>query len=672
MERVLPWKLFLQLFLYIACLTILLIMTAGCVHREPVDYTALIEERNVFFQTVEKPSPLSVVINEVSIRNGTQFQALDGSYPRWMELSNRTDQTVSIHGWRIRITDKGGSVVKFAPFPDIQMSPGSYRLFVFVPESVRVPVSAVRLAATLPETAKTVDLLDVQSQVVDRFEIPKWEQKPFSEVPVRDVSASRDPILPSSIRISGRPTPGLINTAVIDVPRFVNASGFYDKAVISFNTDRLPEGYQIRYTINDGIEYVNDKPTDERSWVYPTLVDGRRFERPVELAKTAVVKARVYAPSGACSSQETRVYFVGESTSLPVVSLTVDPADLWDNELGIYTAGASPELPNYFIKAVRKGRLEYFTTTQAQKPDISDEYLIRLFGGSSRDNASKSIAVYAKKPASTNRIPNMFFTGSAAEIDDFYSVILRNSGEDFPRTMMRDVLMTGIASGSNLKLQDAQPAVAFINGQYWGILNIREKINEYFLADHTSSSPGNFDFVEGSYGDVLSVNEGTPAYLETILDLLEVANASFDSVYQNYVRLLDIENFIDYVVFQSFFNNTNWPWSNVKGWRDRAGDGKWNFILFDTDAGFDTTEFWTQFNTSLEKPVGRVDFDMIGYLAGGGESDLVSRIFRVLIQNETFFDRFIARYRELLAATLSTENMLLHIADHVSAIEDEI
>lgn len=640
-----------------------------------VDYDSIIAERARYFAQAQQEPQIkpSIIISEVSLWNTTLLQSETGTYPKWIELENVTGTPQELTNWRLGYSTTDNESFQFSPFPQMEIPPHSFLLLAFTPEAEILPVPSVRIKAELPENLLKIELFDSSSQLADAFELKDTTQSEnFTEPKEKDYSLIRAQYSPSIIIKASNPTPGLSNTTRIPIPEFTEASGFHKSPEIKFDISQLPEGYTIRYTMNDGLDFLADKITTPRSWIYPNQISGYLYEKPVSLNKTAVIKARVYSPTGACSETVSRTFFVGEKTSLPIIALTIDPYDLWDPEWGIYTIGGDMENPNYVEKAYRLGKFEFFPDTNSISPYISETYMLRLYGSSSKAFPSKSFAIYAKEPGAADRIPNLFFSGSAAEIEDFYSLVLRNSGGDFYRTMFRDLFMTSLAAPQTLEKQDGQPSVVFINGQYWGILNIREKINEEFLKDHAGINPNGVDIVEGSYKDSMRINEGGSASFDELYTLLRNADPKYDYFYNQFSQLIDIDNFIDYVILQTFINNTDWPWSNVKFWRNREGDGKWRFILYDTDAGFDTSEYWTKLLTDPDDPKGIVDFNTIEYISNGSNSDIISKLFEALIRNTAFRNSFIERYETALQEDLSTEKLLEKIAIHEQNITDEI
>ncbi len=633
-------------------------------------FDEIISQRSAVLQEIDSTT---VIINEVSFWNTTEFEADDGSFPRWIELKNSSDEPQQIEGWRVVIHDADGTSSRFSAFPSLELTAGEIRIIAFVPELSKLPVRAIRFGAELPDTTTAIELIDGEQNRIDRFDITPVAESDWTQPSKSDFSQLRDTILLHEIRVGSTATPGIDNNVRIEAPRFSYESGFFDELEMSFDVSTIPEGYQIRYTINDGLTWEDDVHLGIRDWDYPTMVSGVAYSEPVTLTETAVVKARMYAPSGACSELVTKTYFIGEETSLPVVSLTADPADLWDDYQGIYTAGLDAEDPNYKKKAFRMVDFSYFKDNTVSEPVIDESYIFRIYGLSSRGYAQKSVAIYAKEPGTTDRIPNEFFSeGSAKDIESFYSIVLRNSGGDNPRSMFRDALATDITTGYGVEKQDYSPTIVFLNGQYWGIYNIREKINEYLIEDQTGADPDNIDLIEGSYRDSMAVKEGDFIAMDELFTLVNTVDAKYEKTYAIYEEMIDIDNFIDYVIFQVFINNGDWPWSNSKYWRPRTEDGRWRFILFDTDESFDTEEFNTKNFPDVGYPKGLPSFDMLAYVYSDENSSLVSKTLRQLMRNQGFYDKFFARYEYLLDTHLTSKMLQDKIDNHVDLIEEEM
>ncbi len=648
---------------------VLIVSVSGC---ETLPDPAVYGER---FSDEELAAALPgpVRINEVMLKNDSLLEADDHTLPAWLELAAASEKAVDIEGWKLVFFLKDGTQQELPRFPAFSIRPGDYPVIMFVPTGSTLSVKSIRIFAEIPENTASIVLKNAEGVISDRFVLPEPAVPDKAAPPVRNISLIRDPEFPSAVRIADNPTPGLPNDVRLPVPEFAEDSGFFaESAALDFTNAFDYPGWEIRYTINDGMEFnANDRPVNERTWIYPTNVSGTLFDTPREIGRTGAVKARFYSPTGAAGPIAVRTYFIGEETELPVFSITMDPDDLWGTEYGIHAIGDDTEAPNFREKWFRMAHMEFFRNTSREQPDLRDIYLLRLYGSSSRGFPLKSFALYAKEPASEERIPNhFFFEGSAGDVPDFYSIVLRSSGGDAERTLFRDGMMAGLATGYDVDKQDFQPSVVFLNGQYWGILNIREKINEYFLEDNHGIDPDAVDVVEGAYSSSFQINEGDAAGSNELLALAQSLPSGIEPIIQKAEDLLDIDSMIDYFIFQSFYNNTDWPWSNAKFWRSVDDEVKWRWILYDTDAGFDTTGYWTG---SLERVSGTPDFNSFTYLLGEEfNNDLFSSLFKNLMKQEVYFNRMVFRYEELLETVFTTENLLQAVERHAVWIEDEI
>ncbi len=660
---------------------ILLLLVAGCETIEPNSeepfsvkdekrYEEIINDRCA---RLNRQDVSSVVINEVSIWNHSELETEDGEFPSWLEIKNNMELPQSIEGWRIKIHDQDGSSLVLPPFPALMLEPDEIKVIAFVPKLSKLPVVSIRVGTDLPKSTIALELLDPMGTSVNLFNLNEVAPYDWTQPSKRDFSQFRRTSLVREILSGCHATPGLENDVIIPSPVFKQDSGFFEEFILQFETSTLPEGYQIVYTINDGQLWDDDVLFGYHKWDYPTLVSGVRYTGPVTLDKTSVVKARVFAPSGACGPLETRTYFIGEKTDLPIVSLTIDPADLWDAVEGIYTEGPDPEDRNYLKKAYRSLHMEYFPDDSSIASVIDGDFPFRIFGYYSRYYPQKSLAIYANSHRKSDLIPNFFFeTGSAKDIDSLSAIVMRNSGGDNSRTMFRDALATEITTGYDIEMQDNRAVIAFINGQYWGIYNIREKINEYFLEDHTGMNPQKIDLIEGVYREYMTVNEGDFEKMDELIELIKNYDPKYEIAYNQYGDLIDIDNFIDYMIFQVFINNTDWPWNNTKYWRPRTEDGKWRFILFDTDGCMDTKEYHTSHLPEEGYAHGLSSFDMLSFVSSENNPAVVCKLLARLLRNQEFYDKFIARFEFLLDTHLTSEMFQEKIDEHVGNIEGEI
>ncbi|MFH1197108.1 MAG: CotH kinase family protein [bacterium] len=440
-------------------------------------------------------------------------------------------------------------------------------------------------------------------------------------------------------------TEGFLTTA--SAPQFLTAAGFYSNPIAVELSSESPEE-KIYYTL-DGSE-----PSDSS-----TL-----YTAPIDLLKTTVVRAKTYGTGVLPGKTITNTYFINFDTELTTVSLSTTPANLFDEDYGIYVLGkhASPDDPhfgaNYWEDWERPVHVELFeqNTTQSFSIDAG----IKIFGGWSRAFPQKSVAIFARSEYGTSEIDYKFFEDTP--ISEFESFVLRNSGNDWQFTLVRDGLMTTLVNNTEIDKQAFRPAVVFINAEYWGIHNIREKINEHFISSHHNIDADSIEMTVSDNGEMeLRINE----HYSSLADFVERNNLSTQSNYDYVCTQIDIENFIDYHVAQIYFDNTDWPGNNIKIWRSTNPGGKWRWIMFDTDFGFglydvngykhNTLAFATQAN------------------GPGWPNPPWSTLFlRKLLQNQLFKNEFINRFCDFANTRFLSDSILAKIDLFASYIEDEM
>ena len=208
----------------------------------------------------------------------------------------------------------------------------------------------------------------------------------------------------------------------------------------------------------------------------------------------------------------THTYFIDESSELPVISIAIDSRYLWDNEIGIYTVGTNGAyqhgdwgswdgsgLANYYQDWERPISMEFYN------PDENLEFKVnaglKIHGGTTRSFPQKSLTIHFRNKYGDNEINYQFFHDKP--IEAWNSIMLRNGewlyGET--RTMFHDgMIQTLIANKVDVDRQGYKPSVVFINGEYWGIHNIRERTNSHFIETNHNIDEDNIDMLGYKYG----------------------------------------------------------------------------------------------------------------------------------------------------------------------------
>jgi hypothetical protein len=391
--------------------------------------------------------------------------------------------------------------------------------------------------------------------------------------------------------------------------------------------------------------------------------------------RAAVVRARSFKSDGSHSAIVTQTYFVGPDLvgkyALPVVSLTTDPANLLDYEFGIYTPGRIHDLMgglmgNYKMKGVeweRPASFEYYNEFQQQLANQNIGF--RINGATTRSYPQKSLRLYASDIYDEeDDFINIYFPahGSNFEgqmITSFKNLILRNSGNDQSFPFYRDNLLPILLSHTSQDVHMFRPVNVFLNGEYWGIYNLREYLNEEFLAARHELDPQKIVVLENN-GQLLVGNKEDGKHYQEMLKFI-IENEIKDQKNFDYLNtLMDMENFIDYQIGQIYSRNENWPFDNIKYWRYKTDtmqlmdldgqDGRWRWLLHDLDTAFGVKggAESAQFNT-LVKAEGEF-------------------LFRSLLNNEQFRTDFINRF----ADHLNTSFLATRVISVIDAMESEI
>lgn len=273
--------------------------------------------------------------------------------------------------------------------------------------------------------------------------------------------------------------------------------------------------------------------------------------------------------------------------TLPVVSISMNPDDLFGDSTGIYVVGKNGTI-GYCNNALRRNYCQDWERTASIEYldfQTGERYLspagIKIHGNCSRNFPQKSFALFARKKYGNGKFKHRFFPDK--EIDGFEAFLLRNSGNDNNRSMFRDGLMAGIArEAGNIDYQASKPVSVYINGEYWGIYNLREKLNEHYIADNHNIAPDMLHM----FKDTDKLVHGHSDAMEPLITYLRNNDLSEPSHYEWIQNELDIGSFIHYMIAEIYCANTDWISNNIKYWRPKNGQGKWRWILYDTDLGF--------------------------------------------------------------------------------------
>ncbi len=433
--------------------------------------------------------------------------------------------------------------------------------------------------------------------------------------------------------------------------KFSHGSGFYDD-IITIKLKSPVIGSQI-YFSKDG-----SSPG----------VTSILYTEPISIEKTTVIKARLFKNGREIGRETGHTYFINDKSSLPIVSLTADSDALW-GENGIYTGKNQTKKGEEWV---RDGVIEFYEPGQ-KMPAFVKDINFRIYGGKTRKSAQKSLKICTNQ---NDSIHYEVFPGY--NVTKFKCLLLRNSGGDWRLTMFRDGLIQNIISeNSLLTTQNYRPAVLYINGQYWGIHNIRELYNDNFFSNKYSGRRQDYAILFPDRDDKgrVDIEAGSQKDADDFYRLRQLAERDVQhiSVINEIRQLMDIESFFDYNIFELYFANADWIESNIKIWRYNGidknensiygNDGKFRWLVYDLDSGLGTYAEPPYTANILKAATVKRDYS-------GRSWPYV--ILRRLLVSDITSPIFLDRYADLLNTTFRPENIIKKVDEYEKAIEDEM
>lgn len=359
-------------------------------------------------------------------------------------------------------------------------------------------------------------------------------------------------------------------SARAEAPALEMPGGFYDAAV-TVKVTGAP-GTVLRYTLNGA------EPT-EKSKRFPE--DGLTFK------KTSALRVKAFGEGLLPSEAVSATYFIGEAQPVPVISLITDEKYLFDQKTGALVKGKNADYPNYEREWEYPVHIEYYALNGVQ--EISQTGTFTAAGHSARQNNQKSIALYARKALGGERFSFNPFPNR--DYESYKSLLLRSANSDAFSTRLRDPVISSLANGLGLIYQDALPIEVYINGEYWGHYNLREKINKHFIAQWEGIPPEQEEVID--HIDILArtgsddfVQNGDNADWLALCDFCKKKDLNDPENLQYVLDRLDVDSLFTHAAFEIIIGNTDY--TNIRMYR--VPGGKWKYLLFDVEASFHSFE----------------------------------------------------------------------------------
>lgn len=573
-----------------------------------------------------------IVLNEICSFNVGNISDDDGDKSDWIELMNEGSSAVNLENYSITIDNEATW-----KFPPIVLNPQAY-LILFASGKNRTS-GVLHTNFKISRTGAKLTLRDSYGSITDEITVPPLQANHSYGMTTDGVAHFK-----GIFRVV---SPGSLNSFseyylnYAPPPEFSLAPGIYQNSQLV--TLSAPAGNSIYYTI-DGSE------PHSQSILYTS---------PIAINSSTVIKAKSFSNNATALPSETvgNTYLVNYQQTLPIFSISTDPANFFDWNTGIYVSGpnASPVYPyygsNFWQDWEIPALVEYFENDGARK--ISQQVGVSIHGGSSnRSKAMKSLRLTNRDAYGEDDFNHKFFEKKT--LDQFKILVLRNSSGDFNKTHFRDGTLHDLMIGkTNIDLIAYKPSAVFINGEYFGVHNIREKISKHYIEENFGVDKDNIDLLE----EDSTIIEGDFTAFNQMHSFITTNNMSDQTNYVKASKMMDIASLTDYYVAETFLSNIDWPYNNVKFWREKMPEAKWRYILNDLDIALGNNG-WAPAN-----------FDILGRIMGSyGDNNRHVQIFRSLLANKRFKNYFINRYADLVNTIFSSD----YLEEHILKTRDRI
>lgn len=562
----------------------------------------------------------TLVINELLASNSGSFRDNYGDADDWFEIYNYGDEPVRLND--LFFTDDPAEPFKWKldTLVELFLDPQEY----FIIWADEEPEEGFKHASfKLSGEGEYLAIIAGDGSLID--------QRYFG-AQTSDISYGRYPDASMIWNFFSIPTPGGSNSTpgsgtILPVPSSNLTGGFYSGTVMLALYANV-SGSSIYYTTDCSEPDTSDL----------------LYEAPIEITATTIVRAKLIK-EGALDSPVRTISILMEETVYenPVISLVAEPAALFGSS-GIISASNSALEAAAHMEYIEGDRVQFREGAgiQLHAPAKAKPYSLRLFARSRYGNSWFDYSFFKEEGP-----------------DKFKRLVLRNSGNDninnaVTNIHFRDPLIQTIGKLSNRQpmISESQPVNVFLNGNYHGLFNLREREDRYYIETHTGISE-NFDFIElefGYYGNIHVIEGSYDPWVDLLSFVDTTGDLSLDSDFNIASEMVDLDNFTDYWLTEVFVGNYDWLSNNIKFWKPQ--NGKWQWMYWDTDHGLGL-KYSSYGNVDWNTLYWSLTFSDRAW-ANGYNNILI----RNLLLNEGYKEHFIKRFTLLLSSSFSKDYTL--------------
>ncbi len=585
-----------------------------------------------------------VVVNELVSANVQGITDQDEETSDWLEIANLDTAAVDLEGWGL--SDDPGDTLSWV-LPARSLEPGEILLvFASGKDSVEGELHASFSVAAGDEEGVVLAASD--GCIVDRVEPGRL---------YGDISYGRTAEDSDSWGYFIEPTPGEANTSesrpgFAATPSLSPDPGFYEQAVsVEASSSEVSATLRLTY---DGAA------PDEGSELYEDPVEVSAQRHP------AVVRARAWVDGLWPSRIATATYSQTNEPldyGLDVVSLVVDPFDLYDEKTGIYAYGLPDYVTSYpYFGANFWEDWERDAHVQIFQSDgtlvVDQDTGVRIHGGYTRAFEQKSFRILARAAYGPDTLDYQFFPHES--LDSYEIMVLEGVGDWCPTHTENAFVSEVFRDADDLRFPTIdteawEPIVVYLNGEFWGLYAYREKLDQHYIAAHHGADEDNLDRIECTADGTpmwWRINQGTWQAFDEMNMFVDENDLSDPDAWAEFQTMMEIESFATAILAQGYWGNTDWWNNNLKLWREREEDHPFRHMVFDLGHS------WPSY--SYDHIGVSVNFSDLGMPVADA---LANEEFRVLLANQA---------SDFLNTNLAVENALPRLDEMHARIEPVI
>lgn len=621
-----------------------------------------------------------VVINEVCSKNFSVIYDENGNYSDYVELYNPSIVPISLTGFSL--SDSKDDLAKCVLDTVIIRGKGHILIWLDGSDGSVVGHASFKISSQGEE----IYLSNQNGRIIDSIRVPKLE---YNTVFARIRDGGEEWGRQTPTAEENNDNSEAILPIELDSPSFSVESGFYKEDFLLRLSAK--ENEVIFYTLDGSEPTLASQKYTEPIMVYDASKNENVYANRTDLStnmnyvpdfkvdKGTVVRAMAFSPlDRTVSKTVTAIYFVGldleEYESCAVLSLVTDPKNLFDEKVGIYGNGEAFQkyiemagnqngiVPDEYIdsygdtyykymstNAFKRGRewereanIIFFDETYTKKMEQSVG--IRIAGESSRNAAQKSFNLYARDIYDGNET----ITCDFFENRKYSSVKIRNGGSDYAGSKIYDPFLHSLVKDRDVSVQDSRECAVFLNGEYWGNYNIRERYKEDYFLNHYGISEDNIWMLDAGRPSLGGEWDAWNCY-DAVLRFISEYDMGCAENYELATELIDIQSLIDFYCIQLYIDNNDIGFDkNIAIWRSKQKgdgeyeDGRWRFMLLDLDGALGSPDH----NTFEESEGWKEDFNLMD-----------EEIVKNLLKSPEFQARFVETFEEIADSNFHYEDV---------------